>query len=104
MGIGELHGMTPCHTMTGVGGNLHDSFILHGGECELRESIFERFTNHWKPDVDRCEVESGYASYQDFHIPKNADRFTVTGYLQSWRYFPEDMRGRIRFKEEIVRR
>jgi hypothetical protein len=85
VGLAELHGMKPCISMMGVGENLHDSMEMEGGECKEREGLFERLQNRWFPNAERSQNEAGYAVYQDFAIPSTASRFTVTGYLQSFR-------------------
>lgn len=63
-----------------------------------------RLQNRWFPRADRSQAEAGYATHQQFYIPSSANRFTVTGYLQSFKYFPKDMAERIRFKGEIETR
>ena len=57
--------MKPCYFMMGISDNLHEIFDLDGGECNEREGIAARMRNYWFQNEANCEIEAGYATFQE---------------------------------------
>jgi len=84
LGIAAKHDATVCLS----GNEMEKYFEGSPPSCTLRSNEYKKISEHRQ-----------YAKYHEFEFSTDVE---ISGYLQSYRYFPDGVRSKLKFKQHIL--